>query len=79
MYNFQNLRKEVNQNLNTFSTTYDAPNNGHLVLGITDTKYFVSTGLHYAVPLDPVIYDVTIGATVSHVIRSPRKTEHNEA
>ena len=46
---------------------------------MTNEKYFVCTGVHYVVPLDPGIYDVTIGATVYHVTRSRREAEHNEA
>ena len=45
---------------------------------MTDAKYFVRTGVHYAVPLNPGIYDVNIGATVSHVTRSRREAEHND-
>ena len=46
---------------------------------MTDVKYFVHAGLHYVFPIDPGIYNVTTGATVSHVIRSRREAEHNEA
>ena len=64
---FAKLRKEEYQNLSAVSTTYGAPDDGQLGLGMTDAKYFICTGVHYVVPLDPGIYDVTIGATVSHV------------
>ena len=67
------LRREFYQNLSAVSTTYGAPDNGPLGLGMTDAKYFVRAGVHYAVPLDPGIYDVTIGETVSHVTRSRRE------
>ena len=50
--------------------TYGATGNGDLSQGMTNAKYFVCTGAHYVVPLDPGIYNVTIGVTVSHVIRS---------
>ena len=76
---FLKLRKEVYQNLSAVSMTYGAPNDGHLDLVMTDVKYLVRTGVHYAVPLYTGIYDVTIGATVSHVTRSRRESEHNEA
>ena len=45
---------------------------------MTEEKYLVCTGVHYIVPLDPGIYDVTIGTNVSHVKRSRREAEHNE-
>ena len=67
---FAKLQKEVYKNLSAISTTYDAPDDGHLGLGMNNAKYFVCTGVHYVVPLDPGIYDVTIGATVYHVTRS---------
>ena len=75
----EKLRKEVDQNLSAVSTTYSAPNNCHLCLGMTDTKYFVCNGVHYIVPLDPGIYHVTIGVNVSNVTRSRRKVGNNEA
>ena len=67
---FTKLQKEVYQNLSAVSMTYGATGNGDLSQGMTDAKYFVRTGAHYVVPLDPGIYNVTIGVTVSHVIRS---------
>ena len=76
---FSKFRKEVYQNLSAVSTTYGAPNDGQLGLGMTDTKYFFRTGVHYVVTPDTGIYVVTIGATVSHVTRSRRKAEYIEA
>ena len=76
---FVTLWKEVYQNLSAVSTTYGAPDNGHLGLGMTDAKYFFCTGVHYVVPLDLGIYDVTIGETVSHVTISRPEEENNEA
>ena len=76
---FAKLRKEVYQNLSSVSTTYGAPNCGHLGLGMTDAKYLVRNVVHYVVPLDPGIYNFTIRATVSHVTISRREAEHNEA
>ena len=35
---FAKLRKEVYQNLSAVSTTYGAPDNGHLGLGMNDVK-----------------------------------------
>ena len=35
---FGKLRKEVYQNLSSVSTSYGAPNNGHLGLGMTNAK-----------------------------------------
>ena len=35
---FGKLRKEVYQNLSSASTSYGAPNNGHLGLGMTNAK-----------------------------------------
>ena len=46
---------------------------------MTDAKHFVCTGVYYVVPINPGIYDVTIGATVFHVTISRREAEHNEA
>ena len=76
---FEKLRKEVYQNLSAVSTAYVAPDDSHLGLGMTDAKYFVRTGVHYVVPINPGIYNVTIRATVSNVTRSWREAEHNEA
>ena len=76
---FTKLRKEVYQNISAVSTTYIAPDDGYLGLGTTDAKYSICTGVHYVVPLDPGIYDVTIRANISHVTRSRREAEHNEA
>ena len=66
---FAKLRKEVYKNLSAVSTTYGAPDNGHLGPVMNDVKYSVRIGAHCAVPLNPGIYDVTIGMTVSHVKR----------
>ena len=46
---FSKLRREVYQNLSAVSMTYGAPNDGHLDLVMTDVKYLVRTGVHYAV------------------------------
>ena len=75
---FSRFLKEVYQNLSAVCTTYSAPNDGHLCLGMNDVKYFVCTGVHYVVPLDPGIYNITIWAIVSHVTISRHKAEHNE-
>ena len=66
---FVKFRKEAYQNISSISTIYGSPNGIQLGLGITDMKYFFCTGIHYAAPPDPGIYDVTIGATISHVTR----------
>ena len=76
---FATFRKEVYQNLSAISTTYSAPKYGHLGLGMTDTRYFVRSGVNYFVLPDSGIYDVTIGATVSHVTISKSKAEHKKA
>ena len=59
--------------------TYGAPDDGHLGLWMTNTKYVVRTDVHYVVTLDPGIYNFTNEATISHVTRSQCETEHNEA
>ena len=76
---FTKLRKEVYQSLRAVSTTYGAPGYDYRGLGMTDAKYFFRTGVHYVFPLNPGIYNVTIRATVSHITRSRREAEHNEA
>ena len=64
---FAKLRKEVYQNLSAVTKTYSAPNDGHLVLGMTNAKLFVRTGVHYVVPLNIGIYNITIEETIPHV------------
>ena len=76
---FAKMRKLVYQNLSAVSSTYSDRNYGHLGLGITNTKYFVRTGVHYVVTLDPGMYKITIGATISHVTISRREAENNES
>ena len=76
---FAKLRNEVYKNLSAVSTIYGGPDDGHLGLGMTDAKYVICTGVHYVVPLEPGIYDVTIRVTVSHITRSRREVEDNEA
>ena len=52
---FTELRKEFYQNLSAVSTTCCDPKDGHLGLGMTDAEYFVRTGVHYVIPLNPGI------------------------
>ena len=75
---FSKVGKKVYQKLSAVSTTYGAPKDFHLGLGMTDAKYFVCTGVDYVVPLNPGIYNVTIGANVSHVIMSRCEAERND-
>ena len=76
---FAKLQKEVYKNLSAVSTTYGGPDDGHFSLGMTNTKYFARNIVRYVIPLDTGIYNVTISVTISHVTRSRREAEHNDA